>query len=596
MDAQPGIRAVREPARAAVPSSPGAAPLALGPQRADLRTGLARIARATPSWTWALSLYLLAAMALVGPKLLANPATLCVCGGGSTDATIFMWSLAWWPHALLHGANPFVTHAIWAPGSANVAAGTTIPAAALALWPVTAAFGPVVSYNVLATLSPALAAFTAYLLCRRLCGREAPALVGGLLFGFSSYELGQLLGHAHVALVFLLPVVVHLAVRRIAGDLSARRFVAALALVLIVQALLSEEILFDAGLIGAAALLFAHRLAEPQLRPRIVAVAREGVTAAALAAVVLAPYIVTVLAQAQVARSGETYGLDALNLIVPTPLTWLGGGLFHSLSGSFELGSQLEAGGYIGLPLLLAFAAFSAGAWRRSRMSRLPALVFCLSVVLALGSSLHIAGVGGTPLPWSVLGLLPVFSDLVASRIVVFAELAVAVGVALWLAQQTPGSRRRWLLVAVGCAALAPNLGGGLWHSRPPNPAFFRTAEYRRYLEPGENVLVIPFASLGYSMLWQAETNFYFSQPGGYISDVIPTAASHSYAVQLLLEPSRATVTPSDAPAVASFLRASHVHHVVLAPGYEQRGWPRVLRLIAGAPRRVGGILLYTVG
>ena len=85
-----------------------------------------------------------------------------------------MWSLAWWPHALAHGANPFFTHVIWAPGGDNVAAAATIPAAALALWPVTALFGPLVSYNALVILSPPLSGLTAYLLCRRLTAAKRP--------------------------------------------------------------------------------------------------------------------------------------------------------------------------------------------------------------------------------------------------------------------------------------------------------------------------------------------------------------------------------------------------------------------------------------
>ena len=41
--------------------------------------------------------------------------------GTGVDPQIFIWSFAWWPHALLHGENPFVTHAIWAPSGLNLA-------------------------------------------------------------------------------------------------------------------------------------------------------------------------------------------------------------------------------------------------------------------------------------------------------------------------------------------------------------------------------------------------------------------------------------------------------------------------------------------
>ena len=90
--------------------------------------------------------------------------------------------------------------------------------------------------------------------------------------------------------------------------------------------------------------------------------------------------------------------------------------------------------------------------------------------------------------------------------------------IAIWLAGPSRHRTWRWLIAALGVAALFPNLAGAYWNSRPDNPAFFRTDEYRHYLAPGEDLLTIPFADTGNSMLWQAETGFYFTMPGGYIS------------------------------------------------------------------------------
>src|SRR5436853_3033886 len=43
----------------------------------------------------------------------AHPGRLLI--GQGPDPGIFVWSLAWWPHALLHGQNPIYTNAIFAP-------------------------------------------------------------------------------------------------------------------------------------------------------------------------------------------------------------------------------------------------------------------------------------------------------------------------------------------------------------------------------------------------------------------------------------------------------------------------------------------------
>jgi hypothetical protein len=508
---------------------------------------------------------------------------------------VYMWSLAWWPYALVHGLNPFFTHAIWAPAGTSVAAAATIPAAAIALWPVTALFGPVVSYNVLAILSPPLCGLTAYLLCRRLTGRHAASLMGGFLFAFSSYELTESLGHANLALVFLLPVGIHLVLRRVDGDLSRARFITALAVVFVTQALLSSEILIDAGMVGAAALAIAYCVAPRSLRPRIARATGEIAFAGATAFVVLLPYTLAALSESQLFRGGNAFGLNALNLIVPTPITRLGGWTYLGVSATFQNGNYAEAAGYISLPLLLALATYTLTSWRTQRATRVLVLTFLVSVVLALGSALQVAGHVLFALPWGLLDQMPLLGSLVPGRIVVLSELIVAICVALWLAQDTRHNASRWLIAFLGVAALFPNVGADWWASQPANPPFFRTTAYRHYLSRGESVLAIPFGLEGNSMLWQADTDFYFAMPGGYISSVVPTSAQGA-AVTDLLEGSRpgAHMPRAVTPTIRMFVQQHHIHHIVIQPGY-QRAWTQVLRRIAPPPRRIGGILLYTL-
>ena len=560
-----------------------------------LRNDVTQVGCLVPQWAWAFGLYLAVTVVTIGHNALADPGHVIVGWDGFTDPSGYIWSLAWWPYALVHGLDPLFTHAIWAPEGTSVAAAATIPAAAIALSPVTALFGPVVSYNALAILSPPLCGLTAYLLCRRLTGRHAASLMGGFLFAFSSYELSQSLGHANLALVFLLPVGIHLVLRRVDRDLSRVRFITAMAVVFVIQALLSSEILIDAGMIGAAALAIAYCTTARSTRPRIARVAGEVVVAGGAALVVLLPYVLAALAQTQLFRGDGSFGLNALNLIVPTPITRLGGWTYLAVSGTFQDGNYVEAAGYISVPLLLALAFFTLTSWRTTRMTRVLVLTFLVSLVLALGSSLHVAGHQLIALPWSLLDRLPLVGSLVPGRIVVFAELIVAISVALWLAQDARHKAFRWLIAFLGVAALFPDIGAGWWASQPANPAFFQTTAYRHYLARGESVLAIPFGFEGNSMLWQADTDFYFAMPGGYLSSVVPASAQGA-AVTELLEGSKlgvhmpATITPT----IRVFLQQHHIHHIVIQPGY-QRAWTAVLSQIAPPPRRVHGILLYTV-
>jgi hypothetical protein len=86
--------------------------------------------------------------------------------GKANDATIFIWSLVWWPPAVAAGINPFITKAVWAPAGYNLAWSTAIPLASFVASPLTASLGPVASYNLLVLSCPALAGRAAFLLCR----------------------------------------------------------------------------------------------------------------------------------------------------------------------------------------------------------------------------------------------------------------------------------------------------------------------------------------------------------------------------------------------------------------------------------------------
>ena len=49
--------------------------------------------------------------------------------GSGRDPQIFVWSFAWWPHAIGTWQNPFVTHAIYAPGRDQPRLGDDVPGA-----------------------------------------------------------------------------------------------------------------------------------------------------------------------------------------------------------------------------------------------------------------------------------------------------------------------------------------------------------------------------------------------------------------------------------------------------------------------------------
>jgi hypothetical protein len=548
-----------------------------------------------PAWLVVFAGYLSLSVATIGRDAVAAPGRICACARG-VDPSAYMWALVWWPHAIFHGSNPLFTHVIWTPNGVNVAAAAMIPAAAIASWPVTALFGPLAAYNVLAILSPALASLTAYLLCRHLTRSVGPAIVGGLCFGFGSYELSQLLGHANLMLDFLVPVAVLLTVRRVENELSSRRFVAWSCVVLVAQLLLSTEILVGTLIFGGLALLLTYLALHEPIRRRLVAVAGETLLAGAIAAAVASPYIVYSAKHLPAGRRlfGNRLGLDIANLVVPTKVTWLGGGAFEHFSGRFA-GGLVEAGGYLGLPLLLAFALFAFSTWRTLRMTRVLVALFALITVASLGAHLHAGGHSLVWLPWAVVKELPLLDALIPGRFTLFLDLVVAVGVALWLAHSTRAgplgrSGVRWAIAALGVITLLPNVGSGLWNTRQENPRFFAGKIYKRYIARGESLIVIPVGALGNSMLWQAETDIYFNMPFGYISSDLPKVRRE----EGLLDFYRRTPRKERAQAMATLLSTHRIHHIVVLPRYEP-AWGHVLSGIAGEPRRVTDVFVYTV-
>src|SRR4051794_39429478 len=153
----------------------------------------------------ALALYLLCSFGFLGAELAFHRGGWTYLGT-NTDPQIFIWSFAWWPHAIAHGMNPIVTHAVWAPDGFDLAWTNVAPALSLLFSPLTVAVGPLAAYEVALMLMPALSGWTASLLCRHTPRQFWPSLIGGYLFGFSSYELGQTQQHLHISAAFVVPL------------------------------------------------------------------------------------------------------------------------------------------------------------------------------------------------------------------------------------------------------------------------------------------------------------------------------------------------------------------------------------------------------
>ncbi|MHB8287979.1 MAG: glycosyltransferase family protein [Acidimicrobiales bacterium] len=334
----------------------------------------------------------------------------------SGDPAQEVWALAWIPHALAHGLDPFFSRSLYAPAGVNLIANTSILLPSLVLTPVTAIFGPVAAFTVAVTLAPMLSAWAAFIALRRYVTWGAAAFVGGLLYGFGPFVNSQLpFGHLYLTILVIPPLVL-ISLERILvrQNGSAVRAGAILGVLLICQFFISIEMLVLIIVISTCAvvvLALTHR-------HEVAVHTRYAVQAVAMAA-----------------------GLAGAVLAYPTwlyiggPRHFVGSVFLHSGHFGALIGAgaipHASYGAYLGLPLVMLLAV-AVIVWPGRRVLRLAVMMTLVCYVLSLGSRLKL-GKHPTrvPLPGWVLSHLPILSSLLPIRFAaltaLFAGLVLAV-------------------------------------------------------------------------------------------------------------------------------------------------------------------------
>jgi hypothetical protein len=524
--------------------------------------------------------YILVAFAYWGVRLLPHPGRYVV--GSGNDPQIFLWSLGWWPHAFAHGLNPIHTQAIWAPQGQNLAWATSIPGLAFPFAPLTWLAGPVISYNVVAILMPALSAWTAFLLCRYLTRSLWASVVGGYLFGFSSYMIGQIEGHLHMTSVFLLPLFALVVIRYVEHGLDGINLTARLAPLIALQFALSTENAFSYTLALAVAMVLAFGLV-PSARRRLVSLVPPLVASYALGCVLVSPLLYYALTDFNSGSINEptTYTTDLLNLFVPTQQILVGGHAAHGISQHFP-SNDSERDGYLGIPLLLMFGLYAARRWRTAA-GRVLLASFAVALISSFGVWLRVDGHKVMTMPWEHIGYLPLFNNVLPSRLMLFAGLAVVIAVALWMSSSS--SWLRVVLPVLAVISLVPNPAAAAFRTPVYVPQYFRGDDVRRCVAPDETVLIFPQAKHGNSMLWQATSGYRFRLADGYVTPDPPVRYYTSPAIARI---ANREVSWRD---LVPFARAEHVTTFIVDQREADQFTP-ILQPLA-PPRAVGGVLVY---
>jgi hypothetical protein len=455
----------------------------------------------------------------------------------------------------------------------------------LVLAPVTLAFGPVISYNIAAVLAPALSAWSAFALCRWLTGEFVPAVVGGLFYGFSPYELGHVLGgHLSLTVNFVPPLCLLVFGRLLEQSMTRRRYVLSFTALLVIQCLISNEVLATMTAFGVIAWLGAFALSPVERRSTLRATLSPLAAAYLMATAILSPFFYFALANGAVPQEPlfppSFFSADLMSFVMPTQLLLLAPHSLEALAAQ-SFGNICENEFYLGLPLILLVGRFF---WvRRSEpFVRILAVMLTIVVVAAIGPVLHVADHSVTQVPWAAAFDLPLLKQALPIRLANYGFLIAALIAALSLV--APKLHFSNVLAAYGLAALLPNPWLLLSPGRYQQPAFFTKGLYRRVLHRGENIVVFPYGVTGPSMLWQAESGMYFSMSGGYIGPT-PEEFKRWPAVSAALS----LLPLADAHRqLRSFLAAHHVEAVVAADGAGPLSASLGIR-----PIELGGVSVY---
>ena len=354
--------------------------------------------------------------------------------GQGADYVLSAWFIGWVPHAIAHGLNPFFTNSMFVPTGVNLAQNTESPLLGLIGAPLTEAFNPLVTTNVLMVLAMPVSATAAFVVLRKWKVWLPGAALGGLVYGFSPYMVGQGADHLVFTFVPIPPFIALTIVSILQRKGSPWRLGIQLGLLVVAQYFISQEVLVDVAILTFAALVCIALRYPQRIQEMVRAMVRPVFVALPVIAALLA-YPVWMLAAGPQHSTTRAYPVenpfknDLLSFFVPGPLQQVSFGM-RSLGNRLMAGpnparfrpysrrrvTRLNSMATSAL-LVLALAGFLVWRSRRSPRMQLAAVLFLVAAVLSLGPYLVIdARSTHLPLPFLLLAHVPLVGNVLPSR------------------------------------------------------------------------------------------------------------------------------------------------------------------------------------
>jgi hypothetical protein len=438
----------------------------------------------------------------------------------SRDVAIYVWDMWWVARQIIHLHDPWFTTYLAAPAGLQLGYHTLVPLLGALMTPVTLAFGPSASYNLLVIVVPGLACYAMYRVARLWLCTLPGAIAAGAFFGLSAMLTYQAWYHLNIAYgTVFLPLTLEAAVRLRRGPTIGRGVV--LGVVLGASALVNQESAVMALIVAALAVVpwlagsRAHDVAAIRLRA--------AAAAAAAAVVVASPQLVAMIQQARAGGNTasaaslgySTWVANLSSLFAPSPRLADDG--LAGLGDLYIFQTRLETLNTFGVVMSLLAVLGLLACWR-SRSAWLLCLLRLGGAALALGPVLDVGRHQYVPLAqeWRgvrVSALMPYTWFIRVPGLSIFREadrlaLLGLVGAALlagaavdWLARRGDrpgaGTGKPWAWPVIIVVALLGALEAG-WPGTPQGlpvmPTAFTALDHPIAADHSDSIVVdVPF-------------------------------------------------------------------------------------------------------
>ncbi len=548
-------------------------------------------------------IYLIVSVALYGFPTLFAPKTRFI--GASADSTLFIWFLEWWPYGFLHHLNPFMTAYMWEPqGIKSLLWMNAVPGLSLLFSPITLLFGPVVANNVIAIISPAVSSFFAYLLIKYLTKSPLSAAFGGYFYGFSPYAFTNV--DMNLYFICLIPLLIYLFFLGLDNKINKLFYIAATSVCIALEFLISAEIFTTMTFFGFLSIitgLFVFKIGRKRLTGFIPYV----FVSYFISFILISPFLYNMISTIRYAPkyplNAMLYSVNLINLIIPAPIIFIGGGLFGGMG--FKLMQDIS---YMGIFIVLLLILYMKNNLK-TQAGKFLIIMFSIVFIFSLGPYLHITNVNtGLPLPWLIFYKIPLIQKAMPIRFMLYVYLFISIIAGYFISQSVKSSKKikimNYSVIFLSILSIIPTQY--FFDSDAHTPKFFLNGVYKKYLKRGSNVLIIPFSNDGYSLAYQAATGYYFKLAGGYY-DFIPESYTQNPIFNILIGDRGVKIAGNcDKYALKYFLASHSVHYIIIIRGkmsntanYNMYHPYKLFKNFVGVlnlkPKMISGVALYNI-